>query len=315
MKKIISLLLSVLMLLSLCACSGESAVPTTEPTVISETAPTTEPVPVNTYYNTKWDGKTLKVLCIGNSFARNATKVLYQIAQAHGVEEIVLGILYIGGCSVETHWQNTQSGASVYQYYKNTIGLWEMTESTNFLYGLQDEDWDVITITQGQGLYGVPKSYDGCLEELIGYVNANKTNPEAQIAFHMTWAFPKDSTIERFTYYANDQDVMFKCIVDTARDRILPTEGVDFLLPSGSVIQNARTAMGDVFSAGDRFHLAALGEYVSGYVWFSYLTGQPIEKLLYIDDSVGTSATTHQQILDAVNGAFRDPFTVTDVSK
>ena len=97
MKRILSLLLSVLLLLSLCACGGESAAPATEPTQ--------ETTPAQVYYNTKWDGKSLKVLCVGNSFARNATKVLYQIAQAHGVEEIVLGILYIGGCSVETHWK------------------------------------------------------------------------------------------------------------------------------------------------------------------------------------------------------------------
>ena len=307
MKKITSLLLVFVLLLSLCACGGETAAPATEPT--------TEPVPANIYYNTKWDGRSLKVLCVGNSFARNATKVLYQIAQAHGVEEIVLGILYIGGCSVETHWKNAQSGAPTYNYYKNTMGLWDMTTNITMCEGLQDENWDVITITQGQGLYGVPKSYDGCLEELIGYINTNKTNPDAQLAFHMTWAFPKDSTIERFQYYANDQKVMFKCIADTARDWILPTEGIDFLLPSGSAIQNARTVMGDVFSSGDRFHLGALGEYVSGYVWFSYLTGQPIDELKYIDNSVGSSEETLRVILEAVNAAFRDPFTVTDVSK
>ena len=311
MKKVFSLLLSVLLLLSLCACGGDAAAPTTAPTA----EPTAESAPANVYYNTKWDGKSLKVLCVGNSFARNATKVLYQIAQAHGVEEIVLGILYIGGCSVETHWLNAQSGETAYQYYKNTIGAWELTERTTMLYGLKDEDWDVITITQGQGLYGVPQSYDGCLEELIGYLNEHKTNPNAQVAFHMTWAFPKDSTIERFNYYANDQDVMFKCLADTARERILPTEGIDFLLPSGSAIQNARTVMGDVFSAADRFHLGALGEYVAGYSWFVYLTGQPIEKLCYIDDAVGTSATAQQTILDAVNAAFYDPFTVKDLTK
>lgn len=313
MKKILCLLLSVFLVLSLCACGGESSDATDAPT--TQTAPATEPAPATVYYNTKWDGKSLKVLCVGNSFARNATKVLYEIAQAHGVQEVVLGILYIGGCSVQTHWLNTQSDEAKYQYYKNTIGAWELTENVTFSYGLKDEQWDVITITQGEGQYGIPQSYDGCLEELIGYLNTNKTNPNAQIAFHMTWAFPKDSTIQRFQHYANNQDVMFKCIVDTARDRILPTEGIDFLLPSGSAIQNARTVMGDVFSAGDRFHLGALGEYVAGYSWFVYLTGQPIEELKYIDDSVGSSETNRQAILDAVNASFRDPFTVTDVSK
>lgn len=310
MKKILCLLLSVLLVLSLCAC-GKPAETPTEPAA----EPTTEATNTQVLYNTKWDGKSLRVLCVGNSFARNATKVLYQIAQAHGVQEIVLGILYIGGCTVETHWMNAQSGAAKYQYYKNTIGAWELKENVTFNYGLQDEAWDVITITQGEGKYGIPQSYDGCLEELIGHLNTYKTNPDAQIAFHMTWAFPKDSTITRFQLYANNQDVMFKCIADTARDRIMTMDEVDFLLPSGSAIQNARTVMGDVFSASDRFHLGALGEYVAGYTWFTYLTGQSIDELKYIDDSVGSSEVYRQAILDAVNATFRDPYTVTDVSK
>jgi hypothetical protein len=89
----------------------------------------------------------------------------------------------------------------------------------------------------------------------------------------------------------------------------------DFLLPSGSAIQNARTVMGDVFSASDRFHLGALGEYVAGYAWFTYLTGQPIDELKYIDNSIGHSELYRQTILDAVNAAFRDPYTVTDLAK
>ena len=267
------------------------------------------------YYNTKWDGKTLKVLCVGNSFARNSTKVLYQIAEAHGVEEITLGLLYIGGCSVETHWKNAQSGSASYTYYKNTNGTWEATDNTTLLAGLQDEEWDVITITQGQGLYGIPTSYDGCLEELVAYINTNKTNAESQIAFHMTWAFPKDSTIERFSLYNYDQDYMFRCIADTAQNRILTTEGIDFLLPAGSAIQNARTALGDIFSDDDRFHLGKIGEYVAGYTWFSYLTGQEIDELKYIDPSVENMTSSHQAMLDAINAAFYDPFTVTQIAK
>lgn len=315
MKKLLCVLLSALMLLSLCACGGE-AQPAQTPSPTTTAAPTTEAAPAEVYYNTKWDGKTLKVLCVGNSFARNATKVLYQIAEAHGVEEIVLGVLHIGGCTVEKHWNNAQSEAAAYKYYKNTTGEWKLTENATLLYGLQNEQWDVITITQGQGLYGIPKSYDGCLEELIGYINENKTNPDSQIAFHMTWAFPQDSTNERFNHYANDQMTMFQCIVDTARERILPTEGIDFLLPSGSAIQNGRTALGDVFSdEDDRFHMGKIGEYVCGYVWFAYLTGQSIDELKYIDPSVAPMKSSHQPILDAVNAAFVDPFTITDVSK
>lgn len=313
MKKTISLLLAVLILVSLTACGATPAETTAAPT--ETTAESTTLPPAEIYYNTKWDGKTLKVLCVGNSFARNATKVLYQIAKAHGVEEIVLGVLHIGGCTVEKHWNNAQSGDMAYKYYKNTTGTWELIEPTTLLYGLQDEEWDVITITQGQGLYGIPKSYDGCLENLIGYINENKTNPDAQIAFHMTWAFHSGSTNDRFNHYANDQAIMFQCITDTAQNHIMPMESIDFLLPSGTAIQNARTALGDIFSDTDRFHLGKIGEYVAGYVWFIYLTGQKVDALKYIDASVEPMKAAHQPILDAVNAAFDAPFTITEISK
>ena len=313
MKKLFSLFLIAALLLSLTAC-GTAPVETTAVPTETTTEPTTLPA-AQVYHNTKWDVKSLKVLCVGNSFARNATKVLYQIAEAHGVEEIVLGVLHIGGCTVEKHWNNAQSGDTAYKYYKNTTGKWELTEPTTLLYGLQDEEWDVITITQGQGLYGIASSYDGCLENLVGYINENKTNPDAQIAFHMTWAFPADSTNDRFNHYANDQAIMFQCITDTAQNHIMPMEGIDFLLPSGTAIQNARTALGDIFSDDDRFHLGKIGEYVAGYAWFVYLTGQKVDELKYIDASVEPMKSAQKPILDAINAALDAPFTVTEISK
>ena len=312
MKKIFSAIIALALLLSLAACGGEAPATTTAPS--SAPTETTETAPTAVYYNTKWDGKTLKVLCVGNSFARNATKFLYDIADAHGVEEIVLGVLHIGGCTVEKHWKNAQSEEAAYKYYKNTTGTWELTENATLLYGLQDEDWDVITITQGQGYYGIPKSYDGCLEELVAYLEENKTNPDAQLAFHMTWAFPADSTNARFDLYVNNQETMFQCIVDTARDRVLTAEGIDFLLPSGTAIQNVRFPVGEVFFDDDLFHLNKNGELVAGYVWFAYLTGQPIDELKYTGH-MSAMTSTHKPILDSVNAAFRDPFTVTEITK
>ena len=308
MRKALSLLLVLVFLLSLAACGAE------EGTATQSTPPTTTAAPEFTpeNCNTQWDGKTLRVLCIGNSFARNATKCLYDIAEAEGVEEIVLGVLHIGGCTVEKHWNNAQSGAASYTYYKNTTGTWESTEGVTLLEGLQDENWDVITITQGQGFYGIASSYDVCLEGLIAYAKENATNPDAQIAFHMTWAFPPDSTNERFDYYANNQEVMFQAITTTARDVILTTPGIDFLLPSGTAIQNVRGPIGEQFFKDDGYHLNAFGEYVAGYMWYASLTGQPLTELKYKPAGYGSYADT---IRDAVNAALDNTFEASDISK
>ena len=309
MKPVFILLLVAVAVFLLVACSRKQTAPATA----STTTPTTEPNATPQNFNTQWDGRSLRVLCVGNSFARNATKVLYQIAEAEGVEEIVLGVLHIGGCTVERHYNNSLSGEAAYKYYKNTTGEWELTENATLLYGLQDEPWDVITITQGQGLYGIPNSYDGCLDGLIEYINANKLNPNAQLAFHMTWAFPPDSTNSRFKLYAEDQETMFKAICQTGQALLVEYPDFCFILPSGTAIQNARGPIGEVFFNEDLFHLNSFGEYVAGYMWYASLTGQPITELKYIPESVAPMKSAHGHIVNAVNGALNNPFEVTQL--
>ncbi|MBI9009914.1 MAG: DUF4886 domain-containing protein [Tenericutes bacterium] len=47
--------------------------------------------------------KRLRVLSIGNSFSVDAMQYIYEIAKDLGLEEIILGNLYIGGASLDDH--------------------------------------------------------------------------------------------------------------------------------------------------------------------------------------------------------------------
>ena len=47
----------------------------------------------------------IKILSIGNSFSTDAQRYLYDISVQNGVE-LECYNLFIGGCSLETHWQN-----------------------------------------------------------------------------------------------------------------------------------------------------------------------------------------------------------------
>ena len=60
----------------------------------------------------------MKILAIGNSFSEDSTRYLQQIAASAG-EELFVRNLYIGGCSLNQHWSNMQSGAAAYTYYQN----------------------------------------------------------------------------------------------------------------------------------------------------------------------------------------------------
>lgn len=60
----------------------------------------------------------IKILAIGNSFSQDATTYLYDIAQVDQLELKVVN-LYIGGCSLKTHWDNIQMDAKHYDYELN----------------------------------------------------------------------------------------------------------------------------------------------------------------------------------------------------
>lgn len=297
MKRIFALFLAVLLL---AGCTAQPA----------ETQPqTTEPEAGNTPF---FDGKTLKILAIGNSFSNNTTQYLYDVAAAEGVTNIILGRLYIGGCSLSKHVNNAKSNAPAYDYYKNTAGYWEKTEAASLLYGLTDEDWDIITMQQNSGNSGQPDSYD-VLPQLIEYVNQNKTNPSARLVWHMTWAYQGDSDHTDFLVYAKSQDVMYQQIVAATQQKILTNDAFSGFIAAGTAIQNARSSyFGDNLTA-DGYHLNDLGKIVATYTWYATLLGKPLEKvsLDQIPGSIPLTDSNKAVIIESVNNALAKPLEVT----
>ena len=132
--------------------------------------------------------KSIKILAIGNSFSVDATEYLWNMLDAAGIEEVVIGNLYIGGCSLDTHWSNMSSNSNAYTFYYNNSGKWETQNKKSVLYALQLEEWDYITVQQVSQDSGDPSSL-GNLQNVLNYVKNNKTNAEAEIYWHMTWAY------------------------------------------------------------------------------------------------------------------------------
>ena len=86
----------------------------------------------------------LKVLAIGNSFSQDATRYLHQIAKADDVDLKVVN-LYIGGCSLSTHYQDMLEDKRAYSLEFNG-------EVTGFFVSireaLESDTWDVVTLQQ-----------------------------------------------------------------------------------------------------------------------------------------------------------------------
>src|SRR5699024_3897405 len=80
-------------------------------------------------------GNVIKILTIGNSFSEDAVEnYLYDLAKAAG-DSLVIGNLYIGGCSLETHSANAASNAPSYSYRKIVGGKKTVMPGQTLSYG------------------------------------------------------------------------------------------------------------------------------------------------------------------------------------
>lgn len=255
--------------------------------------------------------KSLKILAIGNSFSEDATRYLYDIAADQGVDDIVVGNLYIGGCSLNTHWKNAENNNPSYIYYKNNDGQWTTQSGYSILKGLEDEDWDVVTLQQVSGLSGDVSTYNDDLINLLAYVRAH-AGPDVKIAWHMTWAYQGNSTHPDFPRYDRDQMTMYEAIVDATQAKIVGNDAVDLIIPAGTAVQNVRTSViGDTLTR-DGYHLSNLGRYVAGLTWAKSL-GLPLDGLKTLPD--GVSASDLPVLREAVEQSVEHPFEVSGLGK
>lgn len=294
MKRIICLLLCVAML-SLFGCAANEG-----------------PVGENTLL--KDEGKTLKLLAITSSFGVNTTEYLYDIATAEGCTDVVIGRLYFGGCTLRRHVNNANTNNPEYTYYKNNSGEWITTEEVTMLEGIQDEDWDIIFIQQSAAQAALVDTYEDYIDQLIAYVNANKTNPDARFIWNMTWAYQSDSDQEVFVEdFGSDQMAMYQSIVDTVKEKVVPRDDIAAIIPSGTAIQNARTSYFGDYLTKDTFHLNDLGKVIAGYTLYAILADKPLKtiNLSKVTNTFTLSDSNKEVIIEAVNAAIKEPFQVT----
>ncbi len=257
--------------------------------------------------------KSVKILAIGNSFSVDAMEYLYDICISGGVEEIILGNLYIGGCSLDTHWNNIKGNRPDYRFYTNYGYGWSSVEGMTIKYALQEEDWDIITIQQASHDSGVPSTYSH-MSDIVDFVNNYKTNPDAEIWWHMTWAYQADSTHSGFAKYDKNQLTMYGDIVDTVKSKIVGNSEISGIIPVGTAIQNLRTShIGDTITR-DGYHLSYdYGRYTAALTWYAALTGGDIEAVDYVPRSYTTIIENElDTIREAVSNAMKSNFAVTE---
>ena len=218
--------------------------------------------------------RPLKLLAIGNSFSEDAIEQnLFELAGAAG-HQMVIGNMYIGGCSLERHWGNAQSNKPDYNYRKIEIDG-KMTRTANYTLdkALRDEQWDYVSLQQVSQLSGVYNSFQPHLDSLIAYVRA-RVPATTKLIWHVTWAYAQNSTHGGFANYDRDQGKMYRAIVEGAQRLKKENAHFSIFVPVGTAIQNARTSfVGDHLNR-DGFHLdLVLGRYTAACTWFECLFG------------------------------------------
>lgn len=245
------------------------------------------------------NAQTVRILAIGNSFSVDAVEnYLYDIGKADNVE-LIIGNMYISGCSLATHWINAKGNLPAYSYRKIVNGQLTTTAKQNLLTAIKDEDWDVITFQQASPNSGRIETFFPDLTNLHHYVRSESTNPQVKFAMHQTWAYAANKNSSAFaTYYNNNQLEMFWAIVAAVNGAAVQT-GIDIVIPVGTAIQNGRTSyIGDNFNR-DGSHLSfGLGRYVAACTWYEKLLGKTV-----IGNTFIPAGVTKAQAIVAQNAA------------
>lgn len=245
----------------------------------------------------------IKVLAIGNSFSQDALAYLHGIAEAGGVE-IEACNLFIGGCSLEQHWNNILSGEAAYEYEKNgqSTGTYISIEAA-----LCADEWDYVVTQQASHDSGMEQSYFPYIEDIAAFIR--KKAPGARLALHQTWAYESDSLHPAFARYDYSQQEMFNRL---SRAYSMASTAINApLITSGGVIQILRGrppfnyGHGGMSLCRDGFHMNIIyGRYLLGAVWYRFLTGNSLADNAYIPrTALAPNAVCDGKIIGILKGA------------
>lgn len=250
--------------------------------------------------------RCIKILSIGNSFSQDAQAYLHDLAHSGGIETKNVN-LYIGGCPLQRHWANMQSGAAEYSLEING-------ESTGRYVSIKEaltsDQWDVVTLQQASGDSGMEETYEPALSRLSQAVK--QIAPQAQQWMHQTWAYEIDSTHEAFARYGNDQQAMYRALSQAYR-KASAAIGAP-ILPCGDVLQKLRGQpefdyahrgqTGAQSLCRDGFHLDLLyGRYAAAAVWYVMLLGGRLEENGFLPRVDGKTPDIHKiQVIKRVVG-------------
>lgn len=263
-----------------------------------------------------FNSDSVKILAVGNSYTAGAVTYLYSILEGFGVDEIVIGNMYMPTTDVTDQRYYIENNMTVYTYRKNDTnsdskGMFVETKNTPIENVINEEEWDIIIFPNMKRatICDLNKYCDEDFDYLLNYFN--EKCPNVPIYWHMTWAFQSDYQDPIFTALNNDQILMYEKIVGSVKEKILPENRFTKIIPCGTAIQNARTSyIGDTLTQ-DGYHLNALGNYIAGLTWVLCITDWDIRDF---DTSYVpiTFRNDFNVVYESVINAINKPYEITN---
>ena len=249
--------------------------------------------------------ETVRILFIGNSFSDDTSEYLPTILANLGYSTVEVGNMFIGGCTIDTHYSNIRNQTNAYDFRFHNGNFWNRSvggAKKSIQFAVEYRDWDVISVQQASGSSGMPNTYNN----LYNLVNEIKKLSDAKIVFNMTWAYQQGCTHAEYPNYNNNQQTMYNAIINTVQTRVKYP-----VMPCGTAIQNARTSfIGDNLTL-DGYHLNEyIGRYIASLTVVATLLDDNLANLTWMPERV-TTAQKAVAVESALNAA-RTPFAVTN---
>lgn len=254
--------------------------------------------------------RPLKVLMIGNSFSISCLWQTPQIASACGCR-LDIASLYIGGCSLATHWENVLAASDrafrPYRFDRITEGRHVIENSAaNIPDALAMDNWDVVTVQQCSHESWIPESYSPWGDNLVAEVR--RRLPATDIVVQETWSYPPwDSRLGRFaeaTGHASFDHSEMYARLHEAYSAFAARHGLA-IIPMGTAAEFC-PGRNRLFTEPD-FHLSkTAGEYLQGLVWTAKLFGADVSSCGYVTDGIDASfaAELKSVAMKAVRGDY-----------
>ncbi len=280
---------------------------------------------------------TLRILCIGNSFTKDAVEHLPKMIAAAGIETVKIMHMYYGGRTVPEYYEGYDTTNDYTCYMLNTgTDVWTSFRGMTLKQAAASDKWDIVTIQEHTGNY---RAWSWTAEEkaaitgLIDCIKADQGDNLPEFKYIMSQAYfdmNKIGTGSRPYMTFSTQDEMFDVIVAQAQKVLAETE-IDEVIPTGTVLQNLRTSSLDneMNLTRDGYHMDfGISRYAAACAVFEMLISPAFDGLTLDDNpfryDVSSTATgsyttpvtdTNRLIaLQAARYAMAKPFEVTDMS-